>query len=318
MEGEIISVRRLMIFIDGGYLRKNVRDCFNNDLLDYTSMTRILATRLAPEFFLFEIIRVYYYDALEESSSILGQELYLKSIKKLKQFEDRLGTLKVSRDKKNKSQKGVDTLIAIDMLSKAYQDQYDIAILISGDRDFSPVIDYVKNTGKRVYGIHFARTISFELEEKLDELLEISKEWFLNERIKKDLSISTNSKFDTVKGIHKLEVKLDFLIQVEISIFLHLVELSESGKIIDVTSKKIDIGHKKNKALSILSTKGHSENDITFESFVIRPRQDVVIILLVSDERRKALVKDTSFLFDFEYDYDYKDIKFESIPVKNK
>ncbi len=220
-----------MIFIDGGYLRKQIKDEFNNDLLDYSLFKKILAIKLTPEFFLFELIRVYYYDALESLSGTSIDDIYIRSIKKLKQFEDRLGTLKVSRDKKIKSQKGVDTLIAIDMLSKAYQDQYDVAILISGDRDFSPVIDYVKNTGKRVYGIYFPKTISPELEEKLDEIFEISKDWFLNERIRKEISITPTNKYNVQTDEYELKVKVGIHIKAKISILLHLVYLTEDGKI---------------------------------------------------------------------------------------
>jgi uncharacterized LabA/DUF88 family protein len=46
----------------------------------------------------------------------------------------------------------VDTLIAIDMISKAYENHYDVDILLAGDDDFLDVVNAVKNAGKRVYG----------------------------------------------------------------------------------------------------------------------------------------------------------------------
>jgi uncharacterized LabA/DUF88 family protein len=65
-------------------------------------------------------------------------------------------------------QKRVDTLIAVDMLSKTYENHYDIAILLSGDEDHMPVVDAVKNTGKRVFGIFFESGISPMLKEYFD------------------------------------------------------------------------------------------------------------------------------------------------------
>lgn len=81
--------------------------------------------------------------------------------------EVRLGRLK--RDGKGETrQKGVDTLIAIDMLSKAYEDHYDIAVLLSGDEDLLDIVMAVKNADKRVYGAFVPSHISEELEYSFD------------------------------------------------------------------------------------------------------------------------------------------------------
>ena len=39
--------------------------------------------------------------------------------------------------------------MAIDALTKAYQNQYDVAIFLLGDRDFIPLVEAVKDTGKK-------------------------------------------------------------------------------------------------------------------------------------------------------------------------
>jgi uncharacterized LabA/DUF88 family protein len=102
-----------------------------------------------------EIIRAYYYDSIYDQSEpekYKEQYNYIKGLKEnLDYLEVRLGRLK--KDGKGQfRQKGVDTLIAIDMLSKAYEDHYDIALLMSGNEDLLEVVMAVKNTGKRVYG----------------------------------------------------------------------------------------------------------------------------------------------------------------------
>jgi len=62
-------------------------------------------------------------------------------------------------------EKGIDTAIATDMISLAWEDAWDIAILVSSDRDFIPVVEFLIAKGRRVInayfppkGIHLART----------------------------------------------------------------------------------------------------------------------------------------------------------------
>ena len=54
-------------------------------------------------------------------------------------------------------EKGVDTGIAVDMISKMAN--YDAAILVSGDADFLPVVGYLKDNLKYVYQFSIARGV---------------------------------------------------------------------------------------------------------------------------------------------------------------
>lgn len=47
-------------------------------------------------------------------------------------------------------EKGTDINVAINMISKAYTNAYDIAILVSGDTDYVPVVNQLHNIGKIV------------------------------------------------------------------------------------------------------------------------------------------------------------------------
>ena len=47
-------------------------------------------------------------------------------------------------------EKGTDVNIAVNMISKAYTNAYDVAILVSGDTDYVPVIKQLHNIGKTV------------------------------------------------------------------------------------------------------------------------------------------------------------------------
>ena len=46
--------------------------------------------------------------------------------------------------------KGVDISLAKDLLSHAFLDNYDYAILYSGDGDYVPLVEEVKRIGKNV------------------------------------------------------------------------------------------------------------------------------------------------------------------------
>jgi uncharacterized LabA/DUF88 family protein len=52
--------------------------------------------------------------------------------------------------------KGVDITLTKDMLSHAFQDHYEDALLIAGDADYIPLIEEVKRRGKRVFVAFFA------------------------------------------------------------------------------------------------------------------------------------------------------------------
>jgi uncharacterized LabA/DUF88 family protein len=82
------------------------------------------------------------------------------------------------------------------MVSKAYMDHYDIAFLVTGDEDFLPVVDAVKNAGKRVFGIYFDTWISEDLKNSFDEFLELSKGWFED----RDLFISATANVNQKNG----------------------------------------------------------------------------------------------------------------------
>ncbi len=49
----------------------------------------------------------------------------------------------------------------------------DVVILVTGDGDFVPLVDYLKNRGKRVEVIGFERSASLKLKEAADEFINL-------------------------------------------------------------------------------------------------------------------------------------------------
>lgn len=156
-----------MIFIDGGYLRKNLCDSFGDDNIDFGELLDILLNwynSLPSYLFQANLIRAYYYDAIvsEEDKEFAKQKEYFKSVTNPFSFTVRLGRL-VRSSKKKFKQKGVDILMAIDALSKAYENHYDTAIFVLGDRDFLPLVEAVKDAGKKTIGVFWISNVASEL-----------------------------------------------------------------------------------------------------------------------------------------------------------
>jgi len=67
-------------------------------------------------------------------------------------------------------QKEIDNEMTCEILSHAYEDSYDIAIIVSGDRDFRPVIEKIQILGKKAEVAGFSDCISEALSKSSDAL----------------------------------------------------------------------------------------------------------------------------------------------------
>lgn len=171
------AFRQVMLFIDGGYLRQSLREIQGTDEFDLLKFPYSIAGQFIRGSLRPEIIRTYYYGAICDPHEPEYNKLktYYDKLNKIRGVEVKLGSL--VKIENGFRQKGVDVLIAIDVLTKAYQNHYDIAILICGDRDIISLIQAVKDsTGKRIYGVLFQDHYSLELEKEYDDILLITNE----------------------------------------------------------------------------------------------------------------------------------------------
>jgi len=149
---------RVFIFMDGSNLDRATKDSFNNRV-----SPELLAQKLVDGR---RLMRVNYYEAplLPEVNQVSynAQQRFFEHLRTNPYFDVRLGR-RVKREKEYQcpecnhefkkttfEQKGVDTLIAFDLVALAIRNAYDIAILVAGDQDFvCPVLE-VRMMNKRI------------------------------------------------------------------------------------------------------------------------------------------------------------------------
>jgi uncharacterized LabA/DUF88 family protein len=164
---------RVAIFIDGSNLYHSVQNNFKRHDLNFADFaTKLSASR--------RLFRTYYYNVLQDPSqypdSHREQQDFLDVLRKTPYLEIRLGGTKKGQG----IEKGIDIMLATDLLYFAWSDFYDVAILVSGDADFAYAVQAVKNMGKHVEVAYFEGGISRDLLEIADNRYLMDRNFFNN------------------------------------------------------------------------------------------------------------------------------------------
>ena len=141
------------IFIDGGYLDKILQNEYQVRI-DYAKLPEIIAQEK-------EILRTYYYNCEpyqgsppteDEKLRFSRAQKFYKMLTRLPRYEVRLGRL--ARRGNDYEQKGIDTLLSIDLVNLAATKQIANAIIIAGDYDYVPAIKVTKEHAVNVILYH--------------------------------------------------------------------------------------------------------------------------------------------------------------------
>ncbi len=139
---------RVMIFIDGSNLYHSLKSNFKRTDIDMGKFSnRLLDKR--------RLIRIYYYNARvgqrEEPERYHDQQKFFSGITAIPYCELRLGRLVYANwPGAPPYEKGVDIMLATDMITHSFKNNYDIAILVAGDNDYVGAIQAVKDNGKNL------------------------------------------------------------------------------------------------------------------------------------------------------------------------
>ena len=164
---------RVAIFIDGSNLYHALKSNFRRHDLNFTEFTN----KLSGDRHLF---RTYYYnirqDPAQRPEGHREQQEFLDILDKTPYLEVRLGTTKMSQG--IPVEKGIDIMLATDLLYFAWNDFYDVAILVSGDSDFTYALQAVKNMGKHVEVAYFESGTSRDLLDVADNRHLLDRDFF--------------------------------------------------------------------------------------------------------------------------------------------
>ncbi len=159
-----------MVFIDGSNLYHGMHDSLGNINIDYEKfILRLVGDRY--------LVRAYYYTPVinrdEAEEQYHSQHRFLTYLNDIPYFQVKFG--KLVRQGENLVEKSIDVKLAVDMVRYADLDYYDIAVLISGDGDFVPAVDAVKEAGKQVECAFFPQETSIILKQSADIFIELDK-----------------------------------------------------------------------------------------------------------------------------------------------
>ncbi|MGD0204960.1 MAG: NYN domain-containing protein [Dehalococcoidia bacterium] len=162
-------MERVMVFIDGSNLYHGLKEALGHARLDFQRFCSQLCGSSR------RLVHVHYYNVplrqVEDPARYARQQKFFAQLRKIPYFTIHLGRL-VDRGREEscpkcsekytveyQTEKGVDVQIASHMLTFAFDNQYDTAILVSEDGDFAPVVAEVLRLNKQVENAEFPRRI---------------------------------------------------------------------------------------------------------------------------------------------------------------
>ena len=164
---------RVAIFIDGSNLYHALRDNIGRTDLNFHEFALKL---IGPR----KLFRIYYYnlqqDITRNPDGAREQLEFLNILRGMPYLEVRLGSLKMSQT--GPVEKGVDIMLATDLLQYCWAELYDTAILVSGDGDFGYALQTVKNRGKHIEVAYMESHASRDLLEIADVRHPLDKSFF--------------------------------------------------------------------------------------------------------------------------------------------
>ena len=184
-------LKKTILFIDGSNFYHGLKENKYFDLFSYSAFYEALSKE-------FEIIRVYFYDAVKnraiEPLQYSRQQAFHERLKKeipnivirSRKLKYLLVEERVEKAKKESKfcnacagkindflsaagllkiskEKGIDILLVADLIKNAYLDKYETALLATGDADFAPAVELVQTLKKEVVNLHFYSGSSSEL-----------------------------------------------------------------------------------------------------------------------------------------------------------
>jgi len=164
---------RVAIFIDGSNLYHALKENAGRTDLNFAEFARKLVGQR-------QLARTYYYNILQDRTQNpeghREQQEFLDVLRATPYLEVRLGGTKLSQGVP--VEKGVDIMVATDLLHFAANNLYDTAVLVSGDGDFAYALQTAKNLGRHIEVAYFEKNVSRDLLEVADFKHQMDRDFF--------------------------------------------------------------------------------------------------------------------------------------------
>lgn len=140
---------RVVVYIDGSNLYHSCKQAFGK-LPDVCKLRdKLVGDR--------RLVRSYYYtapvNATKQPEVAQEQQRFIHAIQRLPYSEVRQAGRLVyppGWPKESATEKGVDVQLVTDMLTHCFKDLCDTCILVSGDTDYAPALQSIKDAGKHI------------------------------------------------------------------------------------------------------------------------------------------------------------------------
>jgi uncharacterized LabA/DUF88 family protein len=161
-----VKKERVIVLLDGSNFYHRLKDRelnFKNILkFNYKDFAEWLAEKRKI------VARIYYVGLVRKeagnskSEKLASDQQRLFAYLKNQGWEIKTGYM--MKHDKNYKEKGVDVKLAVDVLDFAYQNKYDIAIVVSSDTDLIPAISRARELKKKIEYVGFAHRPSFGMQ----------------------------------------------------------------------------------------------------------------------------------------------------------
>ena len=165
----IYAPERVNVYMDGSNLYHSLRQRIGRTDLDFLAFARKLAGERRLQ-------RIYYYSApLNQGrtpEAYRAQQQFFDHLRRVDYLELRLGRLVYGNDPGGSPQeKGVDIMLATDMVSHGIRGHYEVAILVSADTDFCHALQLIKDSGRNAEVALFNPSASLALRHVADRTI---------------------------------------------------------------------------------------------------------------------------------------------------
>ncbi|CAN5514205.1 hypothetical protein BH10ACI1_BH10ACI1_34940 [soil metagenome] len=150
--------------------------------------------------------KAFYYDCVDDikndtetdeefEARVAAQEKKLNKIREVEGCHVFLGSLRRAKKRKNRGQKEVDVMLAVQMMEHAFRGNMDKAVLFSGDLDFRPLVESLVRLGLFIQVVadqkHFSSDLLYSADKHTKLNFKDYYDWTLkNFKIKNRLEIT--------------------------------------------------------------------------------------------------------------------------------